>query len=245
MSEVQMLTVAVAFLVAGISKGVIGMGLPPIAIGIMSFSLPLADAIAIMVLPTITTNFWQAFYGGHFKPMLRRFWPMGVGAAIGVVLTGLVLGRVGSPQAVAWLGVILVLYAAIALLAWRPRTPFAAEPWANPAIGLASGGVAGLTGIAAVPFLPYMQSLELTKDELVQALGILFVFITVALAIALAGNGTFDKANILGGIGANLPAFAGIWLGQKLRNAASPETFRKVFLVGMFCIGAHMARGFL
>jgi uncharacterized membrane protein YfcA len=245
MTEVQWLVVAVAFLVAGISKGVVGMGLPPIAIGIMSFALPLSDAIAIMVIPTITTNFWQAFYGGHFRPMMRRFWPLGIGAAAGVILTGLVLGKLGSPEAVAWLGLVLVLYATIALLAWRPHTPRVSEGWANPFIGVASGAVAGVTGIAAVPFLPYMQSLELTKDELVQALGILFVFITLALAVALAGQGVFDTANVAGGIGANVPVFIGIWLGQKLRHAASPETFRKVFLIGMLAIGLHMARSFL
>ena len=245
MTELQMLTVAIAFLVAGISKGVIGMGLPPIAISIMSFALPLSDAIAIMVIPTITTNFWQAFYGGHFRPMMRRFWVLGVGAAAGVIGTGLVLGKLGSPAAVAWLGVVLVLYATIALLAWRPHTPRRFESWANPVIGVASGMVAGVTGIAAVPFLPYMQSLEVTKDQLVQALGILFVFITVALAVALAGQGAFDAANVLGGIAANVPVFIGIWLGQKLRNAASPETFRRIFLIGMLAIGLHMARALL
>jgi uncharacterized membrane protein YfcA len=245
MTEIQWLVVAVAFLLAGISKGAVGIGLPPIAIGIMSFALPLADAIAIMVIPTIATNFWQAFYGGHFRPMMRRFWQLGVGAAAGVILTGLVLGKVGTPEAAAWLGLVLVLYAAIALLAWRPHTPRATEGWANPLVGVASGAVAGVTGIAAVPFLPYMQSLELTKDELVQALGILFVFITVALAVALAGRGMFDAANVAGGIAANVPVFIGIWLGQKMRHAASPETFRKIFLFGMLAIGLHMARGFL
>ena len=245
MTEVQWLLVAVAFLLAGVAKGVVGMGMPPIAIGIMSFALPLSDCIAIMVIPTITTNFWQAFYGGHFRPMLRRFWPLGIGAAAGVIVTGLVLGKLGSPEAVAWLGLVLVLYATLALLAWRPRTPRASERWANPFIGVASGAVAGVTGIAAIPFLPYMQSLELTKDELVQALGILFVFITVALAVALAGQGVFDTANLTGGVAANVPVFIGIWLGQKLRNAASPETFRKIFLIFMLAIGLHMARGFL
>jgi uncharacterized membrane protein YfcA len=245
MTEVQWLVVAVAFLLAGIAKGVVGMGMPPIAIGIMSFALPLSDAIAIMVIPTITTNFWQGFYGGHFRPMLRRFWPLGIGAAVGVIATGLLLGKLGSPEAVAWLGLVLVLYATVALLAWRPHTPRAREGWANPFIGVASGAVAGVTGIAAVPFLPYMQSLELTKNELVQALGILFVFITLALAVALAGQGVFDTANVAGGIGANVPVFIGIWLGQKLRHAASPETFRKIFLLGMLAIGLHMARSFL
>ena len=245
MTELQMLVVAVAFLVAGFSKGVVGMGLPPIAIGLMTFALPLDDALAIMTLPTLATNAWQAFYGGHFRAMLKRFWMLGVTAVVGVLLIAWAFGKLGSPGAVAWLGVVLVVYAVIALAAWRPRVKRAWETWSNPLFGFASGAIAGVTGIAAVPFLPYMQSLELTKDELVQALGILFVFIIGAIAVALVGKGSFDLANTVSGLLANIPAFLGVWLGQKARNAVSPETFRKIFLVGMLGIGLHMARGLL
>ena len=64
MSGLQIALIAVAFVVAGIAKGAIGMGMPPIAIGLMSFALPLESAIAIMVVPTMVTNVWQAIYGG-------------------------------------------------------------------------------------------------------------------------------------------------------------------------------------
>ena len=40
--------------------------------------------------------------------------------------------------------------------------------------------------------------------------------------------------NLLGGIAAIAPTFLGVWLGQKARHAVSPETFRRIFLFGMF-----------
>lgn len=245
MTDVQMLVVALAFLLAGFSKGAIGMGLPPIAIGLMTFVMPLSDALAIMVLPSITTNIWQALYGGHFRSMLKRFWSLGVAAVAGVFAVAWTFGNLGSGNAIAWLGVVLVIYSTIALFAWRAHVRSVTEPWANPLIGFFSGVVGGFTGIAAVPFLPYMQSLELRKDELVQALGILFIFIIGAIAVALARQGAFDTTNAVGGLAANVPAFIGIWLGQKARHAASPETFRRIFLAGMLGIGVHMARGLL
>ena len=103
----------------------------------------------------------------------------------------------------------------------------------------------GITGIAAVPFLPYMQSLQISKNELIQGLGILFVVITAALAAALVQQNVFDTANLIGGVAAIVPTFAGVWIGQKVRRAASPETFRKIFLFGMLALGLHMARGLL
>ncbi|MDP2331609.1 MAG: sulfite exporter TauE/SafE family protein [Reyranella sp.] len=245
MTELQMLVVAGAFIVAGIAKGAIGIGLPPIAIGLMSLALPLGDALAIMTIPTLTTNLFQALYGGRFLVLLRRFGTMAAAAVIGVIGVAITVGKLGSPGTTGWLGLLLVLYALLALFAWRPVMPRAAEPWANPLIGLATGAVTGVTGIAAVPFLPYMQSLQIAKNELIQGLGILFVFITAALAAALVQQNIFDTTNTIGGVAAVVPTFIGVWIGQKVRHAASPETFRKIFLFGMLALGLHMARGLL
>jgi uncharacterized protein len=241
MTEIQMLVVAGAFILAGIAKGAIGIGLPPIAIGVMTLSLPLGDALAIMTLPTMITNLWQAFSGRRFMPLLRRFGSMAAAAVIGVIGVAALLGTLGKAGMLGWMGCLLVLYALIALFAWRPVMPRAAEPWLNPLIGLASGAVAGITGMAAVPFLPYMQSLQISRDDLIQGLGILFLFIMTALAVALVRQDIFDTANTIGGVAALLPTFAGVWIGQKVRHAASPETFRKIFLYGMLALGLNMA----
>ncbi len=245
MTELQMLVIAGAFIVAGIAKGAIGIGLPPIAIGLMTLALPLGDALAIMTIPTLTTNVFQAFYGGRFLALLRRFGTMAAAAVIGVLAVATILGKLGTAGTAGWLGLLLVLYALVALFAWRPVMPRAAEPWANPLIGLVSGAVAGITGMAAMPFLPYMQSLQISKNDLIQGLGILFVFIIGALAAALVQQNIYDTANTIGGVAALVPTFIGVWLGQKVRHAASPETFRKIFLYGMLALGLHMARGLL
>ncbi len=245
MTEGQMMVVAGAFIVAGFAKGAIGIGLPPIAVGLMTLALPLGDALAIMTIPTITTNVFQALYGGQFLVLLRRFGTMAVAAVIGVFASVVTLGKLGSPGTIGWLGLVMALYALLALFAWRPVVPRAAEPWANPLMGLATGAVTGITGIAAVPFLPYMQSLQISKNELIQGLGILFVCITAALAAALVQQNVFDTANLIGGLAAIVPTFAGVWIGQKVRHAASPEAFRKIFLYGMLALGLHMARGLL
>jgi hypothetical protein len=245
MDLLQMLVIAGAFVVAGIAKGAIGMGMPPIAIGLMSFAVPLESAIAIMVVPTMVTNVWQAVYGGHFKPLMRRFGIMAVTAMIGILGVGLLLSDLGAPTTAGWVGVLLVLYSAIALTPWRPRVPRRVEPWASPLIGLASGAVAGSTGVAAVPFLPYMQSLEMTPHELVQALGVMFVFITGMLAVSLALHGAYHLTNSVAGVAAVAPTMVGVWLGQKARRRLTPETFRRIFIFGMLGVGLHMARALL
>ena len=241
----QILVIALAFTVAGVAKGAIGIGMPPIAIGLMTFRVPLADALALLTVPTLLTNVNQAFTGGHFRPLLRRFRSMAVMSVIGVLGAGFFLGKLGSPGMIAWLGVVLTIYAAIALFAWRPVMPVAHESWGNPLAGLASGIVAGVTGMAAVPFLPYMQSLQLTRNDLVQGLGIMFLVIMLALAVALVQQNIFTADNALGSVLALAPTFLGVTIGNRIRHAASPETFRKIFLAGMLALGLNMASGLL
>jgi uncharacterized membrane protein YfcA len=245
MSLLQIAVIAVAFVIAGIAKGAIGMGMPPIAIGLMSFALPLESAIAIMVVPTMVTNIWQAIYGGHFKPLMRRFGTMAVTAMAGILAVGLLLSDLGSPSTAGWVGVLLVLYSIIALTPYRPHMPRRFEPWANPLIGLVSGAVAGSTGVAAVPFLPYMQSLEMDRHELVQALGIMFLFITGMLAVSLAFHGAYHLTNSIAGVAAVAPTMVGVWIGQHARRRLSPETFRRIFIFGMMAVGLHLARALL
>jgi uncharacterized protein len=245
MDVLQMLVIAGAFIVAGIAKGAIGMGMPPIAIGLMSFAVPLESAIAIMVVPTMVTNIWQAIYGGGFRPLMRRFGSMAVTAMVGILAVGYLLSDLGSPGTAGWVGVLLVLYSLIALTPYRPRVPRRAEPWANPLIGLASGAVAGSTGVAAVPFLPYMQSLDMDRHELVQALGIMFVFITGMLAVSLALHGAYHLTTSVAGIAAVAPTMVGVWLGQHARRRLSAETFRRIFIFGMLGVGLQLARALL
>ena len=245
MSLTQIAVIAVAFVVAGVAKGAIGMGMPPIAIGLMSFAVPLESAIAVMVVPTMVTNVWPAIYGGGFRVLMRRFGTMAFTAMVGILGVGLLFSSLGSARTTGWVGVILVLYSLLALTRWRPRVPRSAEWWANPVIGLASGAVAGSTGVAAVPFLPYMQSLEMDAHELVQALGIMFMFITGMLAVSLALHGAYHLTNSVGSIAAVAPTMAGVWLGQKARRRLRPETFRKIFIFGMLGVGLHLGSGLL
>ncbi|HEY2417166.1 MAG TPA: sulfite exporter TauE/SafE family protein, partial [Steroidobacteraceae bacterium] len=108
-----------------------------------------------------------------------------------------------------------------------------------------SGAVAGSTGVAAVPFLPYMQSLEMDQHELVQALGIMFLFITGMLAVSLAFHGAYHLTNSVAGVAAVAPTMVGVWLGQHARRRLSPQTFRRAFIFGMFAVGLHLARALL
>src|SRR5205085_5682601 len=83
------------FLLAGLVKGVIGMGLPTVAMGLLALALPPAEAAAILVVPSLVTNVWQLLAGPRFGALARRLWPMMAGVVLGTVAgAGVLVGNV-------------------------------------------------------------------------------------------------------------------------------------------------------
>jgi uncharacterized membrane protein YfcA len=92
--------------------------------------------------------------------------------------------------------------------------------------------------------VPYLGALGLSRDELVQALGISFTVSTLALALALGTAGVFSTGLAWGSLLALLPALIGMGLGNALRRRVSPETFRRWFFLGLLALGVQLlARG--
>src|SRR4051812_28488712 len=111
------------------------------------------------------------------------------------------------------------------------RVPPAAERWAAPLVGVATGLVTGATGEFVIPAVPYLSSLGLRRDDLVQALGLSFTVSTVALAAGLALNGKLSFAATTTSLLALAPALGGMALGGWVRARCQPEIFRLCFFV--------------
>ena len=79
MFEPLLLLIAAAFLLAGFVKGVIGLGLPTVSMGLLAVTMPPSQAIAIVIVPAIVTNIWQTFVGPYLRDIIRRLWPLMVG----------------------------------------------------------------------------------------------------------------------------------------------------------------------
>src|SRR6059058_2075502 len=84
MSDSFLILIGLAFLVAGFIKGVIGLGLPTVSMGLLAVAVPPGQAIAIVIVPAIVTNVWQTFGGPYLRDIIRRLWPLMVGTAIGI-----------------------------------------------------------------------------------------------------------------------------------------------------------------
>ena len=231
----------VTFLLAGLVKGTIGLGLPSIAIGLLALTMTPAQAAAIMIFPSLITNVWQMFVGPHLVALVRRLWSLLIGSVVGIWLGGGILTSANSRYAAFGLGLALAIYAAIGLSAVRLSVPRRHEWWLSPIVGVATGVIAGGTGVFVIPAGPYFQAIGLTKDELVQMLGFSFTVSTIALALVLWRDGAMALGNAAGSMLAVLPALLGLVIGQRIRGLASEETFRRWFFIALLLLGAQQA----
>ncbi|MBB5576765.1 MULTISPECIES: sulfite exporter TauE/SafE family protein [Rhizobium] len=235
------LATALTFFLAGIVKGVTGMGLPTVAMGLLGTIMPPVAAAALLIVPSFVSNIWQLFAGPRFAALAGRLWAMLLGILISTVATSSLLASGNTRWTTMALGTALMIYAGYTLFARQLAVPKRAEPWLSPLIGLMTGAVTGGTGVLVIPAVPYLQALGLGKDDLIQALGLSFTVSTIALAIGLASRGAFQLDNLAMSSLAVAPALLGMWLGQAIRRRVSPATFRRWFLIALILLGAELA----
>ena len=235
------LIVAATFLLAGVVKGVIGMGLPTVSLALLTVALGLPEAMILLIVPSLVTNIWQAGAGGHAKAALRRIWPFLLMAGGTVWLGAAALTRVDLAWLSALLGLLLAAYACLGLAGRHFKLTARAERWAGPLAGAMNGVLTGMTGSFVVPGVMYLQSIGLPRDMLVQAMGMLFTVSTLALAAALGGNGLLTaEPGALSAV-ALLPAVIGMAVGQRIRKRMPEQRFRLVFFVSVLLLGIYIA----
>jgi uncharacterized membrane protein YfcA len=151
------------FLLAGFVKGVIGLGLPTVSMGLLTLVMAPAKAASLLIVPSFVTNVWQLAAGPSFRRLAYRLWPMLAGVVLGALAgTGFLTGSHAGQAAVA-LGVLLMFYAVLGLTSARFSAPPAAEWWLRPLVGALTGLVTAATGVFAIPAVPYLAALNLDK----------------------------------------------------------------------------------
>jgi uncharacterized membrane protein YfcA len=244
MDIADLVVISLTFVLAGFVKGVIGLGLPTVGMGLLAVVMTPAQAAALLVVPSFATNIWQAV-GARTVPLLRRTWSMLLGSCVGTWGLGFWAGPAlltvdNGMRASIGLGIVLALYGVLGLSPLQFSVPARLEPWLSPLIGVITGLVTAATGVYMIPSAPYLQAIGLQKDDLVLAMGISFTVSTLALAAILVANGALQTSVAGASLLALAPALMGMSLGQWVRGRVSPRVFRTCFFAGSLILGTHL-----
>jgi uncharacterized membrane protein YfcA len=209
--------------------------------GLLGLFIPPGAAAALLLLPSLATNVLQCA-GRYFISICAVLWPMWLGIVAGALLTPLPSLADGGDMVRAGLGMLLLAYSAYGLA--RPTIALSPKPGARHltafAVGCVTGVLTAATGVFIVPMIMFLQMLGFEKEKLVQALGISFTVCTLTLGASLGWSASWRTLFSVEGALALVCAFAGMWLGLRLRDRIPAAGFRTLFFTMLALIGAAL-----
>ena len=235
-----LLYVAVVYLATGVVKGVIGMGLPLVTLPLLAPAIGPITAMALLTMPAILTNLWQALQSGHFMAAIRRFWVCYLFAMIGIGIGVGFLTRMPREAVTVILGSIVVLASLNQLFPLRITVPPALERKLMAPLGLISGLLGGLSMMFGPLMALYLVTIRLPKDEFVGVIGLFYFLSSIPFTIGLMIGGRFGVPEFTGSLAATILVIAGMMLGQVFRKFVPQEIFRRTILILLIVIGLNV-----
>ena len=216
-----------SFLIGGVVKGAIGVGLPMLAVPMMSLVMPAPQAMALVAVPVMSSNLWQAWSVGQWRDNLRRFWPLSMAQMFATILTVRMTLELDARYLNRMLAAVLVL--AVLLMAFKPQFEVSArrERWASALVGAFSGMLGAVSSLTGPIIITYLMALRLSREQFIGGISIVYLFGSVPLYGAMFYYGRMGWGEISLSLAALLPMALGLYLGQFLGQRISEKSFRR------------------
>ncbi len=241
--DLSILVLAATVLVlGGAIKGVFGVGLPMVTVPLLASFIPLAEAVALMYIPVLLSNLWQAYQGGYYRQAFQRFWPMMFFLVGGTWLGAVTLMAVDAGTLILMLGVLVIIFSTLNLVQTDFRIPPRHELWWSLLAGLIAGYFSGIALHAGPAMIVFMVALHMPKDEFIGSIALAYVTVLIPIGLWYVSYGVLGAETLPLALAATVLVFLGLALGQWLRGKVDQERFRKGLLTMLILIGLNLIR---
>lgn len=229
-----------AFVAAGFVKGTIGVGLPLVAVPLMALAMPSPRAMALVAVPVLVSNSWQAWQSGISLPAARRFAPLLATLLLFTLATvpvTLAMSHRALNAALAAAVVATVLMTALQLrLHVSPRQ----ERWASAGAGALAGVMGGVSTVTGPVVISYLMALRLPREEFVGSISVIYLFAALPLYASMAAYGRLGASELAGSTAALAPLALGMALGKRVRGRLDEAWFRRALLLFLTAVAAAL-----
>ena len=230
------LAVAVAaILVAGIAKGVTGMGLPIAGVPILvALYGDLRMVLVVTILGSASADIpllWR--YRARYRDasMLIGF---GIFGVIGIIAGTQILAFV-RPAILS--GVLALVVIVFIVLSWLGRVPTISKTVAGrigPLVGLVCGTLQGSVGAAGPITTSYLLSTQLSREGFLFAINATFFVLDWTQFFSLQRLGLTTPLVFGASVGVAVLCFAGLWIGFAIQDRIDDRVFRRGVLLMLF-----------
>lgn len=235
---ITLIQVLFIFFAGGVVKGLIGVGLPTVSLTLLSFLFDIKDSISIILIPVILTNFYQMLDGKNMRLILSETKLFLIFSVIFIVPGFFVLRILDSNVILFILASLLILNSSIALLNYELKFKNHQSSFLQISIGAMTGMTTGITSIYTMPFIFLIQSLNYSKDKVIQLMGICFFLFSITQLILFSSADMIDVNKISLSLTACVPILVGVVIGTKLRKRIGENMFKKLFNLMLILMGS-------
>ncbi|MEH6812897.1 MAG: sulfite exporter TauE/SafE family protein [Motiliproteus sp.] len=237
-----MTLVLMGLCLAGVVKGALGVGFPVVAMSLLTVLIEPKTAIALVALPVLVTNAWQAYKGGRYRETLSRYRVIILTLVTGTCAGAVMVAKANTEFLLGAIGAVAVLFAVINFLRPELRVSKKKERWVGPLTGMGAGIVGGLTTVHGPPIMMYLMALGLKKEEFVRTIGFIWFCGSVPMFSMYLYMGVIGAEELLWSLSALVPVFMGVTFGEFIRNKIDQDVFKKVLIFTLFAVGINLIR---
>jgi uncharacterized protein len=238
--------VVCSLIVAGLLKGIIGVGMPIVALPLLSVFIDIKSAAMLLSMPLILSNLPQALEGGKTGRCLMQLMPVIVGMIPGLFFGVRVLLAVDASVAKIIAGLVLMSVAGVTLLAPKLQLSSRLVLPAGITFGFFGGILGGIAAMAGPLVFIFLLAKGLRGQAFTKEASLYLVVSAGLLALLLTASRQFNWLDVSISTAAMVPVGLGMYAGQHMRDKIAPETFKKLVLIAVIAAGADLLRhGFL
>ena len=234
--------VVCCMIVAGILKGTIGVGMPVVALPLLSLFIDIKSAAMLLSMPLIFSNLPQALEGGNTGRCLMQLMPVILGTIPGLFLGVQALLALDANIARSTAGALLMVVGGITLLAPRLHLQSRFVLPSGIAFGFLGGMLGGMAAMSGPLVFIFLIAKGLRGQAFTKEASLYLVVSAGLLAILLTASREFSWRDALVSTMATLPVMLGMYIGRHIRDKIAPETFRKLVLLAVIAAGSELLR---
>src|SRR5215467_7789972 len=234
--------VACCMIVAGLLKGTIGVGMPVVALPLLSLFVDIKSAAMLLSMPLIFSNLPQALEGGKTGRCLMQLTPVILGMIPGLFLGVRVLLALDANVAKIMAGLVLMGVGGVTLLAPKLQLQSRLVLPTGVTFGFFGGILGGVAAMAGPLVFIFLLAKGLRGKTFTKEASLYLVVSAGLLAILLTASRQFSWLDVSVSTAAMLPVVLGMYVGQHMRDRIAPETFKKLVLIAVMAAGAELLR---
>ncbi len=226
------------FILSGIIKGFLGIGLPSAAMALLTLVMGPIEAISIMIIPLIVTNLAQFFRSDERLQTALEFRFFAFTIIVSIFVTSIFITSYPTSLLTLAIGFAMVVFSSNILFGIKLK--IGEGYFWHIFVGMISGVLGGLSSIWSPPVAMYLIARDYSKERFICISGFLFLSGSFPLAAGLYFSGVLTQEAMIKSLISLFAAMIGFRIGELIRSHVSQALFRKMVLIAFLIMGIRL-----